>query len=58
MPEDVRDVMAIMESGKFDIESIITQAFPLSALSEAIQTAADAQHSFNVIINFSKEHRI
>lgn len=58
MPEDVRDVLSIMKSGKFDIESIITQEFPLSALSEAIQTAADAQHSFNVIINFSTEQGI
>lgn len=58
MPEDVRDVLSIMDSGMFDIESIITQEFPLSALSEAIQTAADAQHSFNVVINFSKEQGI
>lgn len=58
MPEDVRDVLSIMESGMFDIESIITQEFPLSALSEAIQTASDAQHSFNVVINFSKEQGI
>lgn len=58
MPEDVREVLNIMDSGKFDIESIITQEFPLSALSEAIQTAADAQHSFNVVINFSKEQGV
>lgn len=55
LPEDVRDVLNIMESGKFDIESIITHEYSLSDLSEAIQTAADAQHSFNVVINFSKE---
>lgn len=55
LPEDVRDVLSIMESGKFDIESIITHEYSLSDLSEAIQTAADAQHSFNVVINFSKE---
>lgn len=55
MPEDVRDVMAIMESGKFNIESIITHEFPLCKLADAIETAADTQHSFNVIIDFSKE---
>lgn len=55
MPEDVEDVMAIMKSGKFNIESIITHEFSLDDLAAAIETAADTQHSFNVIIDFSKE---
>lgn len=55
MPEDVQDVMGIMESGKFNIESIITHEFPLGNLADAIETAADNKHSFNVIIDFSKE---
>lgn len=52
-PEDVRDVMAIMASGKWNLESIITQEFPLERISEAIQTAADPDRAFNVTIKFS-----
>ncbi len=51
-PEDVRDVMAIMASGKWDLESIITKEFPLEQISTAIQTAADPDQAFNVIIAF------
>lgn len=51
-PEDVRDVMAIMASGKWDLESIITQEFPLERISEAIQTAANPDKAFNVTIKF------
>lgn len=51
-PEDVRDVMAIMASGKWNLESIITQEFPLARISEAIQTAADPDKAFNVTIKF------
>lgn len=51
-PEDVRDVMAIMASGKWDLESIITQEFPLEKISEAIRTAADPDRAFNVTIKF------
>lgn len=50
MPEDVRDVQEMMSCGKWDLESIITHEFPLSRLSEAIQTAADVEHSGNVVI--------
>ena len=51
-PEDVRDVMAIMASGTWDLESIITQEFTLERISEAIQTAADPDRAFNVTIKF------
>lgn len=51
-PEDVRDVMEIMASGKWDLESIITQEFPLERISEAIRTAADPEKAFNVTIRF------
>lgn len=51
-PEDVRDVMAIMASGKWDLESVITQEFPLEQISEAIRTAADPQRALNVTIRF------
>ncbi|MDE5908024.1 MAG: zinc-binding dehydrogenase [Lachnospiraceae bacterium] len=51
-PEDVRDVMTIMASGKWNLESIITQEFPLEEISKAIQTAADTSRAFNVTIGF------
>lgn len=51
-PEDVRDVMAIMASGKWNLESIITQEFPLERISEAIETAANPDKAFNVTIKF------
>lgn len=54
MPEDVRDVMALMESGVYDIESIITHEFPLEEISRAISTAADTEHALNVVINHAK----
>ena len=54
MPEDVRDVMTIMESGLWDIESIITHEFPLEQLPLAIETASNTEQSLNVVINFKK----
>lgn len=51
-PEDVRDVMEIMASGRWKLESVITQEFPLEQISEAIQTAADPDKAFNVTIKF------
>lgn len=51
-PEDVRDVMEIMASRKWDLESIITQEFPLQQISEGIQMAADPSRAFNVTIHF------
>lgn len=52
MPEDVRDVMAIMESGKWDISSIITDEFPWEKLPEAIERASDVNHALNVVIKY------
>ncbi|MDY6327867.1 MAG: hypothetical protein SPL51_00090 [Lachnospiraceae bacterium] len=54
MPEDVEDVLSIMESGRWNIEEIITDEFPLSKLSEAIETASNSDKSFNVVIRFDK----
>lgn len=53
-PEDVRDVMAIMAEGKWNLESIITQEFPLEKINEAIETAADPNRAFNVMIRFGR----
>lgn len=52
LPEDVRDVMEIMANGKWNLESIITHEFSLEQISEAIQSAADPDKSFNVTIKF------
>lgn len=52
MPEDVKDVMTIMESGRWDIESIITHEFPLEELSQAIEMATDVERSLNVVIKY------
>ena len=54
MPEDVRDVMSMMESGRWDIESIITHEFVQDDLANAIETAADTDHSLNVVIKYEK----
>lgn len=52
MPEDVKDVMNIMENGKWDIGAIITHKFPLEKISEAIEKAADVDNSLNVVIEY------
>lgn len=52
MPEDVRDVMCMMESGRWNLESVVTHEFPIEQIEKAIQTAADTNHSFNVTIRF------
>lgn len=52
MPEDVRDVMNIMESGRWDLESMITHEFPLDQIETAVKTAADTEHALNVTIKF------
>ncbi len=51
-PEDVEDVMNIMKSGKWDLEKIITHEFALEEINQAVQTAGDANHAFNVVIKF------
>ena len=51
-PEDVRDVMKIMESGKWDIESIITHEYPWEELPQAIEKAAQVNEALNVVIRY------
>lgn len=50
IPEDVADVMDIMASGKWNLESVITHEFPLEQIEDAIRTAADADEALNVTI--------
>ena len=49
-PEDVRDVMKIMESGQWDIESIITHEYPWEKLPEAIEKASQVEEALNVVV--------
>ncbi|MBD9726568.1 zinc-binding dehydrogenase [Streptomyces caniscabiei] len=51
-PEDVVTVMEIMESGRFDIESIITHEFPLDEIVKAIETAGDVHTALNVVVKY------
>ena len=52
MPQDVLDTMEIMESGMFDIESIITHEFALDDLEEAIITASKTEEALKVVIKY------
>jgi Threonine dehydrogenase and related Zn-dependent dehydrogenases len=52
MPEDVRDVMAIMESKRWNIEKIITHEFTWEELPQAIETAGEVNESLNVVIRY------
>lgn len=51
-PDDVKDVMAIMESGRWDIERIITHEYPLEQLEEAIKMAGNTDEALNVVIKY------
>lgn len=51
-PEDVEDVMKIMASEKWDIESMITDIYPLEQLSDAIEKASHTDEALNVVIKF------
>lgn len=55
MPEDVKDVLAIMSSGKWDIESVITHEFTLDELDKALETAVLTDKALNVVIKFDDE---
>ena len=44
-PEDVKDVIAVMASGKWDIGSIITDEYPLWQLPQAIERAAQVDEA-------------
>lgn len=52
MPEDVRTVMEIMKSGKWELEKLITHEFSLDALETAIRTAGNVDSALNVTIRF------
>ena len=47
--------MALMESGRWDIDSLITHVFAWEQLPQAIETAADVDHALNVVIDYAKQ---
>ena len=51
-PIDVEDVMNIMASHKWNIESIITNEFSQEEIAKAIEMAGDSQNALNVIIKY------
>ncbi|MGN0628694.1 MAG: zinc-binding dehydrogenase [Oscillospiraceae bacterium] len=51
-PEDVRDVMAAMSSGRWNIESLITHEYPWEQLPEAIEKASCVDEALNVVIHY------
>lgn len=52
MPKDVEDVLAIMKSGRWDIESMITDEYPWEELAQAIEKAAKVDEALNVVIRY------
>lgn len=51
-PAEVELVLEIMRSGKFDLEQLITQEYPLEKLEEGIRKAATSSESLKVMIKF------
>ena len=51
-PEDVRDVLAILSSGRWDVGSIITHEFPWEELPQAIEQASRVDEALNVVIRY------
>lgn len=51
-PQDVPLVMDIMSSGKFDLESLITQEYPQEQLEDAIKKASISKESLKVMIKY------
>ena len=51
-PEVVKNVMAIIESGKWDIEKIITHEYSLDQMEDAIKMAGNADEALIVVIKY------
>ena len=50
--DDVRLVLEIFESGKFDIEKLITHVYPHDQFVEALQKACDAKEALKVVVEY------
>ena len=48
----MKDVLAMMASKRWDVESIITDEFPLEQLPQAIARAAQVDQALNVVIRY------
>ena len=46
--------MAVMASGTWDIESIITNEYPWEQLPQAIEKASHVEEALNVIIRYGQ----
>lgn len=46
------NVMKIMESGKWDIELMITHEYPWEKLPQAIEKASQVNEALNVVIRY------
>ena len=53
MPEDVAEIFAMMQSGRWNIPSPITHQFPLRDIETALRTAAEPGSAWNVVIEFT-----
>lgn len=51
-PIDVQDVMTVMASNQWPIESIITHEYPWEQLPQAIEKASQVNEALNVIIHY------
>lgn len=51
-PIDVEDVISVMASGQWDIESIITHEYSWEELVQAIEKAAQVDEALNVVIRY------
>ena len=49
--------MAIMESGRWDVERLITHEYPWEQLEEAIQMAGRPDQALNVLIRYDNTGR-
>ena len=53
--QDVKDVMEMMKSGRWEIEKMIIHEFSLEKLACAIEQASDVDHALNVIIKVAAD---
>lgn len=54
-PQDVKGVMEIMKSGRWEIEKLITHEFSLEKLACTIEQASDVDHAWNVIVKVAAD---
>lgn len=51
-PEDVREVIALLASGRYPVEQLVTHEFGLDDIVEAVETASDTRHALHVSITY------